>query len=1016
MNIAELSIKKQLIVWMVVVLTVFGGINAYFHLARFEDPEYTIKEAIVSTPYPGASPKEVEEEVTDKVESAIQQLGQVKLLWSTSKEGMSEINVEIKDKYTRKDLPQIWDELRRKVNDIQTQLPPGAGPSIVNDDYSDVYGIFYALTGDGYSYRELEDYSDMLEKQLLRIPGIAKVAVAAKQQEAIFLDISLTKLAQLGLSPDTIYRTLRNQNVVVYSGDVKVGDEYIAIQPTGSLNSVESIGNLLIKSPISQRLIYLSDIAHVSRGYVEVPHTLMYFNGKPALGIGISLQSGGNMVKVGEAVNNKITELQSVTPAGMKLNVVYDQPAVVKKSVNGFLINLIEAIAIVIVVLLFAMGLRSGLIIGAILLLTVLATLALMHIFNIALQRISLGALVIALGMLVDNAIVVVEGVLIKMEQGGDAATASHDIVAKTMWPLLGATIIGILAFAGIGLSQDSTGEYIRSLFQVVLISLLLSWVFAVTIAPVFCVNFLKVNKQAGDGSEPYQSRIYRLHRGLLNFCLHKRWLTVIVMVGALFASVYGFGLTKQSFFPDATTPIFYVNFWRSQGTDIRSTDHDMKSLASYIKKMPEVTDVTSVVGSGALRFMLVYAPEKADGSYGQLIVRVKDYHKIPELIKKIKPYIVEHYPDSEPTMKRVVLGTGGTEDIEARFIGNDPKVLRKLAHQAEEIMRHTPHAVDVRDDWRQPVKVVVPEYSENLARSTGITRADLSEALTQAFSGLRVGIYRERDHLIPIISRPPDNERLNISSINHIHIWSPLLFKSVPIEQVVSGFKTEWRDAIVMRRYRIPTITVSANASGELAPAVFKRMQAKIEAIKLPNGYKMEWGGEHESSVDAKAGLSRMLPLSFLMMAVIMIILFNAIRQPIIICLCLPMAFIGVTIGLLLTNSAFDFMALLGFLSLIGMLIKNAIILLDQIHLDIVDGKPPYQAVVDSSISRMRPIVLAALTTIMGMTPLLFDVFFKNMAVVIMFGLAFATLLTLFIVPVLYVIFFKVKAEKSVG
>jgi len=533
MDAAEFSIKKSAIVWLIIVLFIAGGVFSYEHLARYEDPEFTIKEAKVVTFYPGATPEEVEQEVTDRVEKAIQQLGQIKRTTSISEGGVSEITVVIKDKYTKRDLPQVWDELRRKVNDVQSRLPPGAGPSIVNDDFGDVYGMLFAVNGDGFSYKELKKYADIIKRELELVSGVAKVQLTGVRKQAIFVDISRARLSQLGISLEEIYQTLASQNLAVDAGHVRVGDEYIIIRASGAVGSVDDISNLLIKSTKSGHLIYLNDIATVSRSYVEVPDHLIFYNGKRALSLGISIISGGNVVKIGQAVDNTLQALASVIPVGIVVEPIYQQPKIVEQSVRGFLVNLLEALAIVVIILLLFMGVRSGLIIAAILLLTVLGTLFIMYIFNISLQRISLGALVIALGMLVDNAIVVTEGILVKVQQGIDTVKASREVVGQTLWPLFGATVIGVLAFAAIGLSQDATGEYTASLFYVILISLMLSWFLAITVTPLFCYLYLKPTTN----DEPvklYQGVVYCRYKKLLQCCLRQRWTTIIVMIGVL--------------------------------------------------------------------------------------------------------------------------------------------------------------------------------------------------------------------------------------------------------------------------------------------------------------------------------------------------------------------------------------------------------------------------------------------------------------------------------------------------
>jgi len=1010
MDVAGFSIKKSAIIWLMIVFFMGGGIFAYDHLSRYEDPEFTIKDAKVVTFYPGATPREVEQEVTDRIEKAIQRLDQIKRTTSISEGGKSEITVTIKDKYSKHSLPQVWDELRRKVGDAQSLLPPGAGPSMVNDDFGDVYGMLFAILGEGFSYKELKTYADIIKRDLELVPGVAKVQLSGVRDQAIFVEISRSKLSQLGISLEEIYATLASQNMVVDAGDVRVGDEYIVIRPSGTVDSVAAISNLLIKSTRSGNLIYLNDIATVFRGYVEVPDHLVFFNGERGLSLGISVISGGNVVKIGEAVDQQLQALESIVSAGIVAVPIYQQPKIVRESIKGFLINLLEALAIVMVVLLLFMGLRSGLIIAAILLLTVLGTLFFMYLFNISLERISLGALVIALGMLVDNAIVVTEGVLVKVQKGFDAIRAGCDVVEQTLWPLLAATIIGILAFAAIGLSPDATGEYTRSLFYVILISLMLSWLLAITVAPLFCHLFLKQVTPVDDGDKPlYQGIVYRSYKGLLLFCLRRRQLTIAVMLALLALAVYGFGMIKDGFFPDSTTPMFYVDYWRAQGTDIRATQADMQEIEQYFLGIDGVVEVTTLVGQGAQRFMLVYTPESPNSSYGQFLVRVQDYRQIDAISEQINQYMNEQFPDSEPKIRKIRLGPGKTSRIEARFSGPDETELRRLANQAEAIMRANPNATAIRNDWRQQVKVIRPQYSEMRGRLTGGTRADLSDTLLTAFAGKEVGLYRERDELIPIISRSPENERLNVDSIEDVQIWSPLLEATVPIMQLVSSITTDWEDARIHRRNRKRTITASADPIlGAEASVLLDAIMPAIEAIPLPPAYQMEWGGEYEDAINAQTALAKQLPFSFIAMFAILVILFNSIRQPLVIWFCVPLSIIGITAGLLLMDKPFDFMALLGFLSLTGMLIKNAIVLVDQIGIELRAGKAPIDAIVDSAISRARPVFLAAVTTVLGMLPLLTDAFFVSMAVVIMFGLSFATLLTLLIVPVLYAVFFR--------
>ncbi|MGB0934664.1 MAG: efflux RND transporter permease subunit [Alphaproteobacteria bacterium] len=1014
MDIAKFSIKNPLLTWLVILILVLGGIVSFNNLSRLEDPEFTIKEALVYTNYPGASAIEVEQEVTDRLETAIQELGQLDEIKSKSVPGRSEITVSIKDQYGKDTLPQIWDELRRKVGDAQGKLPPGAGPSSVIDDFGDVYGIYYALTGDGFSDRELYEFGKFLRKELLLVDDVAKIVLGGVQQEYVYIEISNTKLAQLGIPPQAFYDALASQNLVAPAGSVRVADEQIRINPSGTFTSIEAIGNLVIKHPLSDKLIYLKDVATVKRGTQEIPSSIVRFNGKPSITMGISGTSGSNIVDVGARLDQRIAELQHDIPAGFEIHSIYHQPTYVDESVRNFLVNLLEAVAIVIVVLMLFMGLRSGLIIGSGLLITIMGTFIFMDMMDISLQRISLGALIIALGMLVDNPIVVADGILVKTRQGLDSLKAASTIVSQNFWPLLGATVVGITAFAPIGLSDDSTGEYCGSLFYVILISLLLSWYLAVAITPYFCDRYLpKIKKSAADKDE-YDTPFYRMYSGWLTSAISNSKVTMSAMVVMLACSIYGFSFVKQSFFPDGTTPMFYVDYWAPQGSDIRATRDAMKKVEDYVMQLPETTKVTSVVGQGAARFMLTYAPEQPNPSYGQFLVEVKSYQDIAKTSEAIDTYIRDNFAAAEPKIKYVMLGPSNDAKIEARFMGSDPTVLRELSDKAQGIMLNIGNAINVRDDWRQKVKTINPIFSEARAQRSGVTRREMIDALLFTFSGKKIGVYRENDELLPIVIRSPDNERLDAASIEAAQVWSPFAGRTVPLQQVVDRFDVSFEDQLVRRRDRKRTITASCDPANGTAAALFKTLRPQVEAIELPAGYELEWGGEYESSTNAQAALATQLPMGLLIMVLTVVIMFNALRQPLIIWLTVPLAVIGVTFGLLATNQPFGFMALLGMLSLSGMLIKNAIVLIDQIDLEIKSGKDPYQSVVDSAISRVRPVSLAAITTILGMIPLLQDAFFVSMAITIMAGLAFATVLTLIVVPVLYTMFFNIKQGKA--
>ncbi len=920
----------------------------------------------------------------------------------------------IQDKYDQSTLPQVWDELRRKVGDAQGKLPPGAGPTIVNDDFGDVFGIYLAVHGDGYSYKDLKDHVDMLEKELLLLDDVAKVTFFGVQKEVIYVEISRDRLKQLGVPESQIYASLEGKNVIQPSGEMRIGREYIRILPIEGLDSVDSIGNLRIQGIAADSQVYLRDIATITRGYESPPASMLRFNGRSAIGVGVSTVQGGNVVTVGQSVRKRLRELQADTPIGIETGVVYFQADGVTAAVQGFLISLLQALAIVIGVLVFAMGMRSGLLIGAILLLTVLATFILMKMKGVALERISLGALIIALGMLVDNAIVVTEGIMINISKGMERVEAATAVVKQTMWPLLGATFVAILAFAALGASQDSTGEFCRSLYQVIMYSLLLSWLLAVTVTPLFCVTLLKAD-ESDDDKDPYGGVFFRGYRAFLHGCIKMRWVTVGVMVLLLAVAMRGFKFVDQSFFPSSTTPQFTVDYWLPEGTDIRRTSDDLARLEEFVLNLDGTESVATTIGQGSMRFLLTYAPEQPNTAYGQMIIKVDGYERIDGMIADIEAFVASSLPDGLAYGAPFVLGPGGGSDIELRLRGQDPAELRRLAGLVMDIMAADPHARDIRHDWREQAKVLRPQIDDTRAARAGVTRRDVAVALQRTFGGINVGLYREGDDLIPIKARAPANERSDVGSIRDVQIWSPAARESIPLVQVAPEFTTEWEDHIIQRFNRASTITPQCNASVGLPSALLKRIMPEIEAkmkAEMKPGYGFEWGGEYENSGDAQAAIAGNLPITLLMMVLIVLALFNALRQPMVIFLTVPLALIGVTGGLLAAGSPFGFMALLGLLSLIGMMIKNAVVLVDEMDMQIASGKERIVAVLDSCVGRLRPVGMAAFTTVLGMIPLLPDVFFNSLAVTVMAGLGFATVLTLIVVPTLYAIFFKIPAE----
>jgi multidrug efflux pump subunit AcrB len=1016
MNIAEFSIQNRLIMAIVILGSLFGGYYAYENMSRFEDPEFTIRTAVVITQYPGASPEEVAREVTDPMETAIQQLQEVEEIRSESKAGLSTINVDFKYEFSpsKADLQALFTKLRNKVADAGRQLPPGAQVPFVNDDFGDVYGLYYLITGDGYSMRELEDYAKSLRGDLLTVEGVGKVSLNGAQREAIYVEISRERAAALGVSVNQIYNDLAQQNAVVSAGDVKIGNRRLMIQPSGTVDSVSAIENLEV-STSGGTIAYLSDIATVTREYVTPSSLELRWNGQPAIALGVSNVIGANVVKMGNGINAKLAETLESRPIGIELHEFYHQGEIVDRSVADFAQNVIAALVIVLVTLLIFMGMRSALVIGGVLVLTIAATLLVMLLSDIPMHRISLGALIIALGMLVDNAIVVTEGILVGVQRGQSKLEAATDIVSKTIWPLLGGTLVGIIAFAPIGFAPGSTAEYTGHLFWVILISLFLSWVFALTAVPLFAdLLFKEQNPENGAGQDGPMTLRYK---AFMKALLSVRWIAVAVVVALFSVAIWGFQFVKGGFFPASTTPQIVVDYWLPEGTDVSLTKSDLLEIEPYLAELDGVEGIHTLVGGGGLRYMLVYTPENPNSAYGQFLIKTDSYERVGELIPGIQKYLDAQYPDAQAKVWRFQLGPGGGSKIEAQFSGPDPTVLRRLAAEAKGIIANDPTAIAIKDDWRQPVSVVVPNYSETRGRRLGISREDLANALQTNFSGRNVGVYREGDRLIPIIARAPENERLGATEMAGIQIPSSTTGGVVPLIEVVDGVDTDWRDSVLRRVDRQWAIKAQADpAVGVLASDLLTRIRPNIEAMDLPPGYSFSWEGEYGDSAEANENLASTLPLGGLATVLVVVVLFNALRQPLLIFLVVPLALIGVVLGLVATGTALEFMAILGLLSLSGLLIKNAIVLVDQMDLEIRDGKARLDAIVDSAASRVRPVMMGSLTTVLGVIPLYGDAFFKSMAVVLMFGLTFATILTLIIVPALYAIFFNVSQSETVG
>ncbi len=1037
MQLAKIAVENKAVTYFAVFLILVVGIASYFRLGQLEDPDFTVKTAMVVTQYPGASPKEVELEVTDRVETAIQKLPQLRFLTSYSHAGLSIIKVEIKQEYWADRLPQVWDEMRSKIRDVRSSLPPGAKAPVVFDDFSFVYGFVLAVTGEGFSYAKLEDYVKSIKKELTLVPGVARVELWGNQPRVIYLDASEQKLTDLGITTESFLATLSTQNMVVDAGAIEVGDRRFRIAPSGQFEGPEDIGNLKIRTTLldklvdvpadlagarnpvqrSSRLISLKDLADVRLGYLEPPLTQMRFDGKPAIGISIANVTGGNIVDTGKALDRKVRELVADLPVGIELHRVAWQSDLVVKAIGDFMINLLEAVLIVLVVLTLAMGWRMGIIIGGALILTILATFVVMAALKIDLQRVSLGALIIALGMMVDNAIVVADGMVVRLKKGMDRVEAAIEAASQPSASLMGATIVAVMAFYPIYSATTDAGEYAASLFLVVGISLLLSWVIALTITPVMCIDLVAEPEQSSSEGAEEDSGILRLFRSSLERAISKRWLTIGGMVGLLAVSVYGFQFVDRLFFTDATRQQFMIDVWAPEGTRIQEVAQLIEPIETRLGKDDRVDGVSSFIGAGGPRFYLPLDPELPYASYAQLVVNTKSLEGVDTLIADLEPWVAEAVPQALVRLRKYTAGPGNTWQFEARFSGPakaDLNILRGLARQGKEILQATPYAKHVRTDMRQRVLKVVPEYDQETGRWTATSRSDIGRATRFAYDGMPVGLYREGDDLYPIIVRRVEDERRRLSEeFDLLQVMPALSVKSVPLSTVTRGVKLEMEDPTIVRWNRRRAVTVQAAPNGVTFPALLDKVQPAFEAIELPPGYKLEWRGEYFSTKDSQDSLKPGVAPAVVIVLFIIVALFNAFRPPIIILLMIPFALIGITGGLLGFGQPFSFMALLGAMSLVGMMIKNAIVLIDEINLNRQKGNAPYDAVVDAAVSRLRPVVLAAATTVLGVLPLVQDIFWVAMAVTISAGLTFGTFVTMILLPVVYAAFYRIPSPR---
>ena len=1016
MKFIDYSIKNTIVVRFMVILLVIGGLFSYMKLGKLEDPEFKIKEALVVTLYPNADAHSVELQVTTKIEEALQKIPNIEFLQSTSKPGYSQVKIKLKESVPSKDLEQYWDKLRKKINDSRINLPIGALPPVVLDDYGAVYGIFLAVTSDGYSYSELKKYTEYITKELNSINGIAQVTQFGKPTDAIEIIIDRDKVNSMGLNTKLIATSLISENLITGGGTIDYGSLRVNLKLNNKINSTEKLENLIIFSKKlpdgNDEIIRLKDIAKVERGYVEPISQKMYFNGQMSMGISLSPESGTNIVNTGKVIDEKIIELKEKLPVGIDIKKVYYQPDLVTSAINNFILNLIMSVITVVGILLLTMGMRSGLIIGANLVLSILGTLIFMLAMKIDMQRVSLGSFIIAMGMLVDNSIVIVDGVLVRRNQGMSMEDALSESTHKPALPLLGATFIAAIAFLPAYLMASYTGEYVSSSFWVIGISLMLSWVLCLTQTPVYCKLYLE-NEPIKEPSER-EKKFYSKVHSLLEYLLDRKKSTLSFMAMALFVSGIIFMQIPKTFFPDSDKKGFTISLWAPEGSKIEVVEKATNELGKYLSENKNVTNVVETIGSSPARYYVCTIPELPNPAYGEIIVSVDKLKNLENVANSALDYANKNLAGIVVGAKKYPNGVPTQYPIEIAFSGQDPKILRDLANEAMEIIKKYPDVSNVKTDWRNKILTWNGDYSQSKGLRGNITPIDVTTGLMRTTTGMPIGKIEENDNSLAVILKETKDSSNDINDIGQTPIWGATL-KSEPLSGVLNKEFLSFEEGQIWRRNRVRTITVQCDVPmGVIAEEVRRDFKEEIENIKLPKGYTMTWFGEHHEQVKNFIALMSEVPLTLIIMFTICVLLFASVKIPMIIFSALPFAMIGIAPGLFLTGKSFGFMSTIGFVSLSGMMIKNMIVLVDEINYEInILKKDKFTALVDSAVSRMRSVALAALTTILGMIPLLWDPLYGDMAATIIFGLFVSTVLTLFVFPVGYGLFYNIKRNK---
>ena len=1011
MKLVKYFLSKKPVTILLLVLVLAGGLLAYVKMGKLEDAPFTIKQALVLTPYPGASPSEVQSQVTDVLEESIQALGELYYLKTENRAGLSKITVYVKKETRADEMQQLWDKLRRKVSDVQSKLPEGAGPSVVNDDFGDVLGVFYGLTGSGHSYRELEDEAKLIKNEILKVKDVAKVEIYGTQTPTIDISVSPSVMARSGITMADIARAFEAQNKVVDAGGIDVGSNRLRIESTGNFYSLDDIRNLTIVSRTGEHF-RLADITRIEESYQTPASNLMRINGQPAVGIAISTVPTGNVVDMAAAVKESLQQMSGSMPEGFELVTLYDQGYESAVANQGFILNLIISVLTVVAILLFFIGFKNGLLIGSGLVFSIFATLIVMLCTDIALQRMSLAAIIIAMGMLVDNAIVVSDSALVNMQRGMRKRVAIMRACSSTALPLLAATIIAILTFLPIYFSPHITGELLSSLVIVIGVSLMFSWVFALTQTPFFIQEFVRRPRPEELKSTLFDGKYYNMFRRSLHWVIKHRYATIACMVLLLVLSAWSFKFIPKVFVPALDKQYFTVDVWLPEGSNIDETGKLAEEMAEYIRTHGEAEMVSTFIGRTPPRYYLSNVAFGPQSNYTQLLVKCHTSEESRRLNAALQDSIRLKFPGPLIKVNKFELRPLTAAVIEARFLGPDPAVLDSLVGQAIEIMRRNPKVADARNEWGNMALMLRPVYDPVKAGELGITKAQMMQSVKSISDGVPVGIYRDNEKKVPVLLKSEGYDITDAASLGNFSVWNGE--RSAPLSQVTERIETTW-EFPQMRTYnrQLSMAAMCGVKPGHTMAEVHGEIRSEIEAMPLPPGYTFFWDSQYKDQGEAMEAIAKYFPLAFLMLIVILVALFGNFRQPIIILCILPLSLIGVAVGMLLTGFDFGFFPIAGWLGLLGMIIKNVIVLIDEINIQRREGVPAYTAVIESTVSRTRPVLMAATTTILGMVPLLFDIAFGGMAATIIFGLTFATLLTLFVTPALYILFYRIKINK---